>query len=161
MKKSFMITAALAASVEGFSFMPPSTTRAHLYSQSSSPSVVAVSRCSSSSSSLKMLDSNVIQGGAIAVASFIAGIGLVTFTENQGERSKERGGGLSDTMATQIAGKLMEDIEVSSVSDMGSLTSQLENALKASGGVDDEQAKALEMTEAEKQRIAEEAEDGW
>jgi len=88
----------------------------------------------------------------------VAGIGLVAFTENQGERAKQRGGGLSETMATNIAGKLMEDVEVSSVSDLGSLTEQLEAALKQSGGAKEED---LIMTEEDKKRIAEEAEDGW
>ena len=53
---------------------------------------------------------------------------------------------------------LMEDVEVSSVEDIGSLTNQLEQALKASGGTSDDE---LTMTEEEKQRIAEEADDGW
>lgn len=61
-------------------------------------------------------------------------------------------------MSTMITGKLMEDVEVSSVEDLGSLTSQLEEALKASGGTTGDE---LEMTEAEKERIREEAEDGW
>lgn len=97
-------------------------------------------------------------GGGIAVAGLVAGIGLVAFTENQGERAKERGGGLSDSMATNIAGQLMEDVEVSSVSDLGSLTEQLEAALKESGGTDEQE---LTMTQEEKDRIAEEADDGW
>ena len=92
------------------------------------------------------------------MAGLAAGIGLVAFTEAQGERGKERGAGLSDSMATQIAGKLMEDVEVSSVGDLGSLTDQLEAALKASGGTEDEE---LEMSEEEMKRIQEEADDGW
>ena len=97
-------------------------------------------------------------GAGIALAGLGVGIGLVAFTEAQGERAKARGGGLSDDMSTRIAGQLLEDVEVSSVKDLGSLTSQLEAALKESGGTDE---KALEMTEEEKQRIAEEADDGW
>ncbi len=50
---------------------------------------------------------------------------------------------------------------MSSVSDLGSLTSQLENALKESGGVDNDKMKEIELTEEEKQRIKEEADDGW
>jgi hypothetical protein len=61
-------------------------------------------------------------------------------------------------MATRIAGQLMEDVEVSSVSDLGSLTNQLEAALKESGGAKE---KELEMSQEEKKRIAEEADDGW
>lgn len=97
-------------------------------------------------------------GAGIAVAGVAAGIGLVAFTEVQGERAKERGGGLSENMSTQLAGMLLEDVEVSSVSDVGSLTSQLEAALKASGGTTDDE---LAMTEEDKKRIAEEADDGW
>ena len=126
---------------------------------STTPSLAsAARRHAASSSSLKMVDQNVIQGAAIAFAGLAAGIGLVAFTEVQGERAKERGSGLSESMSTRIAGGLLEDVEVSSVSDLGSLTSQLEQALKASGGADEED---LEMTEEEKRRIAEEADDGW
>ena len=87
-----------------------------------------------------------------------AGIGLVAFTEAQGERGRERGGGLSENMSTQLSGMLLEDVEVSSIDDVGSLTSQLEAALKASGGTSEGE---LEMTEEEKKRIEEEADDGW
>lgn len=86
------------------------------------------------------------------------GIGMVTFAEAQGERSKERGGGLSDNMTTQITGMLMEDVEVSSVEDLGSLTSQLEQALRASGGTEEGE---FEMTPEEIKRLEDEADDGW
>ncbi len=109
-------------------------------------------------SSLQMIDQQVLMGGGIAVAGVLAGIGLVVFTEQQGERAKERGSGLSDNMSTRIAGGLLEDMEVSSVEDLGSLTSQLEKALKEAGGADE---KNLEMTEDDKQRILAEADDGW
>ena len=105
-----------------------------------------------------MVDQNVLVGGGIAIASFAAGIGLVAFTENAGERAKSRGAGLSESMSTKIAGSLMEDVEVSSVSDLNSLTSQLEAALKESKG---DGIENLEMTEEEKRRIEEEADDGW
>jgi len=111
-----------------------------------------------SQSSLKMIDEVMIQGAAIAVAGLAAGIGLVAFTEAQGERAKQRGGGLSETMATKIAGGLLEDVEVSSVDDLGSLTSQLEKALKESGAAKEEE---FEITEETKKRLAEEADDGW
>lgn len=97
-------------------------------------------------------------GAGVAFAGIAVGIGLVSFTENQGERARERGSGLSDDMSTRIAGGLLEDVEVSSVSDLGSLTSQLESALKETGATE---GKELEMTEEEKERIAEEADDGW
>jgi len=104
------------------------------------------------------IDANVAAGAAIAFGGFAAGIGMVTFAEAQGERSKDRGGGLSDNMSTQLTGMLMEDTEVSSVEDLGSLTSQLEQALKASGGTKEDE---FEMTEEEIKRLEEEADDGW
>ena len=110
------------------------------------------------STSLKMVDQNVVMGAGIAVAGLAAGIGLVAFTEAQGERAKTRGGGLSENMSTRIAGGLLEDVEVSSVEDLGSLTNQLEQALKESGGAKDEE---FVMTEEEKKKIADEADDGW
>lgn len=105
-----------------------------------------------------MVDQNVIMGGGIAIAGLVAGVGLVAFTEVQGERAKARGSGLSENMSTKIAGQLMEDVEVSSVSDLNSLTSQLEAALKETKS---EMTNDLEMSEADKKRIAEEADDGW
>jgi hypothetical protein len=101
---------------------------------------------------------NVLAGAGIAFGGFAVGIGMVTFAEAQGERSKERGGGLSESMTTQITGMLMEDVEVSSVEDLGSLTSQLEQALRASGGTKEDE---FEMTEEEIKRLEEEADDGW
>ena len=97
-------------------------------------------------------------GGGIAVAGMAAGIGMLAFAENMGERSKERGGGLSDDMSTRIMGGLLEDTEVDAVSDLGSLTDKLEAALKESGGAEEEE---LAMSEEDKKRIAEEADDGW
>lgn len=110
------------------------------------------------SSALQMIDQQVLMGGGIAIAGLAVGIGLVVFTEQQGERAKERGGGLSESMSTRIAGMLLEDVEVSSVEDLGTLTSQMEKALREAGGADEKQ---LEMTEEDKQRIKEEADDGW
>ena len=110
-----------------------------------------------SSSTELSVDQNVILGAGIALAGLGAGFGLVAFTENQGERAKERGSGLSEGMATRITGGLMEDVEVSTVSDIGSLTSQLEAALQASGA----DSSATELTEEEKQRKLEELDDGW
>lgn len=97
-------------------------------------------------------------GGGIALAGVVSGIGALIFAENMGERAKDRGGGLSGDMATRITGGLMEDVEVDTISDMTSLTDKLEAALKESGGAD---ATNLEMSEEDKKRIAEEAEDGW
>jgi uncharacterized protein HemX len=125
----------------GYAFVLPKTTR--------------------ESTSLNMVDQNVLMGGGIVVAGLVSGIGLVAFTEQQGERAKERGGGLSESMSTRIAGGLLEDMEVSSVEDLGSLTSQLEQALKQASGAKGKNDKEFEMTEESKNRIKEEAEDGW
>lgn len=153
MKSTSIIASALlassASSVSGYAFV-------------SSPTRNIVSKSSSSTTtSLKMVDQNVIMGAGIALAGTAAGIGLVAFTESAGERAKERGSELSEGMATKIAGSLMEDVEVSSVSDLGSLTSKLEAALQTSGGVDQETIKELELTDEEKAKIAEDADDGW
>eukprot|EP00751_Fragilariopsis_kerguelensis_P035634 CAMPEP_0170935556 /NCGR_PEP_ID=MMETSP0735-20130129/19155_1 /TAXON_ID=186038 /ORGANISM="Fragilariopsis kerguelensis, Strain L26-C5" /LENGTH=105 /DNA_ID=CAMNT_0011339261 /DNA_START=222 /DNA_END=539 /DNA_ORIENTATION=- len=105
-----------------------------------------------------MIEPNVLAGGAIAFGGFAAGIGMVTFAEAQGERSVERGGGLSDNMSTKMAGGLIEDVDATPFEDLGSLTSQLEQALRESGGSSE---KELEMTEEDKERIRKEADDGW
>jgi hypothetical protein len=108
---------------------------------------------------------NTLLGIGIAVAGLGAGVGLVAFTEAQGERAKQRGSGLSDSMSTRIAGQLLEDVEVSSVQDLSSLTSQLETALRESSGVgagkNVDVDEYLEMTQEEKEKIAKEADDGW
>lgn len=146
-------------SVQSFSFVQPSSYR----------SVVAVAphntqqqqqqqQKTRSSSQLSMVDSQVLMGGGIAIAGLAAGIGLVAFAENMGERSRERGAGLSDDMSTRLMGGLLEDTEVDAVSDLSSLTEKLEAALKESGGAKEEE---LQMTEEDKKRIAEEADDGW
>jgi hypothetical protein len=129
---------------------PPRLTRS---SSSSAAAVKAVS-----STSLRMVDDQVIQGAAVAFLGLGAGLALVAFTEAQGERARERGSGLSESMSTRLAGGLLEDVEVSSVSDIGSLTSQLEKALKESGGAKEEE---LKMSEEDKKRIKEDADDGW
>lgn len=116
------------------------------------------SRRSTSSLQMIEIDQQTLMGGGIALAGVVAGIGLVAFTEVQGERAKARGSGLSDDMSTRITGGLMEDVEVSSVSDLGSLTSQLEEALRESGGAKEDD---FEMDEAAMKRMTEDAEDGW
>ena len=151
MRRSILCLAAALPCVSSFAFVARKPLVASTQIASTKPS-------SGSKTSLRMIDESVLKGGAIAVAGLVAGIGLVAFTEQQGERAKERGGGLSDGMSTRIAGKLMEDVEVSSVSDIDSLTSQLEQALKQTGGAEEEE---FELSEADKKRIAEEADDGW
>jgi hypothetical protein len=79
--------------------------------------IIALPTRSSRSSALSMVDSNVLMGGGIAVAGLVAGVGLVTFAEGMGERSKARGGGLSEDMAMKITGGLMEDVEVCHFTD--------------------------------------------
>jgi len=107
------------------------------------------------------VDQNVLIGGGIALATFVGGIGVAAFTESQGERAKERGGGVSDNMATNLVGKFMEDYEVSTVDDVGGLASQLENALIQSGGLDKNKVSELELTDEEKKKVAEDLDDGW
>jgi hypothetical protein len=110
-----------------------------------------------SNTALQMADPNVLMGVGIGVAGVAAGVALVAFTEQQGERAKERGAGLSESMSTRIAGGLLEDVEVSSISDVGSLTSQLEKALQEGGA----KMEKYEVSEAEMKRMKEEADDGW
>jgi len=149
MKFSTILTiAALPATATGYAFV-------------SSPTRSTFSSSSSKSTSLKMMDQQTLMGAGIAIAGTVAGIGLVAFTENQGEKGKSRGGGVSDSMATRISGSLLEDVEVSTVADLGSLTSQLENALKQSGGVNDDKMRELEMTDEEKKKVADDLDDGW
>ena len=146
----------LLSSAHGFSFVPQASSRTFTKTH---PSVSSYSTPThKASSSLSMVDNNILLGGAVAVGGLAVGIGLVAFAENMGERGKSRGGGLSSDMATKLSGALLEDVEVDSVSDLSSLTEKLEAALKESGGADE---KELEMSEEDKKRIAEEADDGW
>ena len=153
MKFSALITLVAAPVVSGYAFV--SSSSRNVFQSQKSVSAAVSQR--STSNTLNMIDQNVIMGAGIAVAGTAAGIALVAFTESAGER----GSGLSESMATSIAGQLMEDVEVSSVGDLGSLTSQLENALKESGGVDDSKMSELELTEEEKKKIADDLDDGW
>lgn len=154
---------ATASSVQSFSFVQPSSYRSVVTPQNTQyntqhKSTSRSSSSSSSSSQLSMIDSQILLGGGIALAGVSAGIGLLAFAEGMGERAKERGGGLSDDMSTRIMGGLLEDTEVDAVSDLSSLTEKLEAALKESGGANEEE---LTMSEEDKKRIAEEADDGW
>ncbi|KAL7576761.1 hypothetical protein ACA910_005675 [Epithemia clementina (nom. ined.)] len=141
-----------------------SSSSARLFSWSNTPVFSRSTARSSSIARLQMMDDAFLQGAGIAVAGLLTGIGLVAFTEQQGERAKERGSGLSDSMSTRITGGLMEDVEVSSVSDLGSLTAQLEQALKQSAADKaevQETIQSMELTEEEKKKKTEEADDGW
>jgi hypothetical protein len=154
MKFSALLALIAAPAVSGYAFVS-SSSRNTLQSQTSVSSAVVSKR--STSTTLKMFEQNQLMGAGIAIAGTLAGIALVAFTEQAGEK----GSGVSESMATNIAGSLMEDVEVSSVGDLGSLTSQLENALKSSGGVDDKKMNELDLTEEEKKQIAEDLDDGW
>ena len=158
MKSSAILAGLLVGSV-----IPAASGYAFVVRSTSHPTVAGSRRPTSSqvhptTTQLQMVDQQVLMGGAVVLLGLGAGIGLVAFTENQGERARERGGGLSEAMSTRIAGALLEDVEVSSVNDLGSLTSQLEKALQEAGGQD---AKEFEMTEEEKKKIADAADDGW
>lgn len=146
----------LMSSAQGFSFLPPTSARSLSYKPQSATVTSSITR--KSSSSLKMLDNDIVLGAGVGVFGLVAGVGLVAFAENMGERGKARGGGLSSDMATKLSGALLEDVEVDSVSDLSSLTDKLEAALKESGGAKE---KELEMSEEDKKRITEEADDGW
>mmetsp|Transcript_12355 Transcript_12355/g.26829 ORF Transcript_12355/g.26829 Transcript_12355/m.26829 type:complete len:158 (+) Transcript_12355:94-567(+) len=144
-----------APSTQGFAFVQ-SSARSSIVSNNINSTPQTKSK--PSSSSLSMVDQQVLMGGGIALAGIVSGIGFLVFFEGMGERAEERGGGLSGDMATRITGGLMEDVEVDTVSDLSSLTDKLEAALKETGGAD---AAELAMSEEDKARIAEEAEDGW
>merc|ERR1719261_1455592 len=143
-------------SASGFAFVQ-SSSRSCLANNYNNDNNIQQQRPSSSirskkSTTLSMVDTQLLMGGGIAVAGLAAGIGMVAFAEKMGERSE-----LSEDMATRITGGLMEDVEVDSVSDLSSLTDKLEAALKETGGADENE---LQMTEEDKKRIAEEADDG-
>lgn len=155
---SILSIASLFASASGYAFVTPSQNQQQLTTSATTQSTPASSKSTrSSSTTLQMIDQSILMGGGVALAGLGVGIGLVAFTEQAGER----GSGLSESMATSITGGLMEDVEVSSVSDLGGLTAQLENALKESGGVDGKVIKDMELTEEEKQKIIEDQDDGW
>ena len=150
---------ATASSVQSFSFVQPSSYRSVVTPQNTQFNIQSKSTSRpTSSSQLSMIDSQILMGGGIALVGVSAGIGMLAFAEGMGERAKERGGGLSDDMSTRIMGGLLEDTEVDAVSDLSSLTEKLEAALKESGGANEEE---LTMSEEDKKRIAEEADDGW
>ena len=147
---SSLCLASAASSVSGYAFV---SSRSALPS-STPPSVFATSSSKRmTSTSLQMLDTNTIIGAGVAVAGLSVGVGLIVFTENMGQRS-----GVSEEMATNLSGMFMEDVEKSSVSDIGSLTNQLEKALKESRDDLDED---FEISEEEKKRMEDEADDGW
>ena len=143
-----------APSASGFAFVQ-SSSRSCLANNNNNNNIQRPSPSirSKKSTTLSMVDTQVLMGGGIAVAGLAAGIGMVAFAEKMGERSE-----LSEDMATRITGGLMEDVEVDSVSDLSSLTDKLEAALMETGGANEEE---LAMSEEDKKRIAEEADDGW
>uniref|UniRef100_A0A7S1B9G3 Uncharacterized protein n=1 Tax=Corethron hystrix TaxID=216773 RepID=A0A7S1B9G3_9STRA len=130
MPKLLSLACALAtvSSATSFSLVHPTTSQQQTFVGQKRLTPSTSRRHRNSSSSLQMVDTNILMGGAVAVASFAFGIGLVVFTESAGER----GGGLSEDMSTKITGMLMEDVEVSSVADVTSLTDQLAKALEVS-----------------------------
>jgi hypothetical protein len=154
---TFLTLAALPAAATSFAFVSSPTRSSTDLKMMDMDSSITIAKTIAGLE----IDQNVIAGAGIAIAGTVAGIGLVAFTETQGERAKERGGGVSASMATRISGSLLEDVEVSTVADLGSLTSKLENALKQSGGVNDDKMRELEMTDEEKQRVADDLDDGW
>jgi len=119
----------------------------------------AVRRRSPQSASLVMIDlpdTQVLYGVAIGAAGLGAGVGLLAFTEYMGER----GGGLSEDMATNLsAGAMMDDVETSSITDVGSLTDQLARALEEAGAINSKDD--VQLSDEEIKKKEEELETGW
>lgn len=63
--------------------------------------------------------------------------------------------GLSDSTVNNLSGMFMEDVEVSSVNDVGGLVERLEEALKEAGG------EVEDLDEEEIRKKQEELDDGW
>ena len=99
------------------------------------------------------VDAGWIQGGAIAAAGLAVGGGIPAYIEFAGKKTMERGA-LSEDTVTNLSGMFMEDVE-QSAGDLKDLTARMEKALAESG------AKEVELTEEQKKKLAEEADDGW
>lgn len=139
---------------------------------STSSSIMSSTKVTKTSTTSLYVDGNVIGGIGVAVAGLVAGIGIVAFTEQQGERAKARGAGLSEQMSTRMSGQFLEDVEISSISDIGSLTDQLEKALleaknkqqqqQQDGKTNDQPVVAVSsITENDNNRVKKENDDGW
>mmetsp|Transcript_35976 Transcript_35976/g.42968 ORF Transcript_35976/g.42968 Transcript_35976/m.42968 type:complete len:162 (-) Transcript_35976:133-618(-) len=154
---AFTVSLLSVTTTTGFSFVA-SSPRTTLTTTPSNTIIQQTHSSSAKTSPLQMIvvDPTYVQGAGVAVAGLLSGFGLLSFTEKQGERSMERGS-VSSELQTQMSGMMMEDIEVNTVNDLGGLTSQLENALKENSSDYTE----VELTDAEKKKIAEDLDDGW
>jgi hypothetical protein len=68
-----------------FSFVAKKSSRTVLAASSRVNGAAMLPRSARASSSLKMIDDTIIQGAGIAIAGLAFGVGLVAFTEQQGE----------------------------------------------------------------------------
>ena len=101
--------------------------------------------------SIAGIDTSTLIGGAVAAVGLGAGLGIVAFTEAAGVRTNERGGIDPERMKVMEGNMGMEDVEVSTVSDISALVDRLEGALNESAV----------MSEEEVKRSIEAADDGW
>ncbi|CAM9207161.1 unnamed protein product [Chrysoparadoxa australica] len=104
---------------------------------------------------LQMMDQNILIGVAAGAGGLIAGLGIMAFTESQGERTSARGS-LSEDMALKLSAKLMEDIDVDDT-DVQSVTSKMREAL-AQAQTDEETAA---MDRKKEEQKMEDLDDGW
>ncbi|EJK54063.1 hypothetical protein THAOC_26389 [Thalassiosira oceanica] len=102
-----------------------------------------------------MVDTNIILGGGIAVGGVVAGIGLVAFAENSESPSQEFTREAENTQAKRDSPATKNSCQLPIDNE---LLDKLEAALMESGGAEQEQ---LQLSEEDKKRIAEEADDGW
>lgn len=104
------------------------------------------------------MDTNTLIGVAAGLGGLVGGIALVAFTEQQGVRSEERGA-ISENLRSDLSGKLLEDFEVQGT-EVDDVVTRMQKALAEVKGVDESKVVA-ELTEEEKKKKAEEADDGW
>ncbi|CAM9115246.1 unnamed protein product [Phaeothamnion confervicola] len=101
------------------------------------------------------LDQNTIVGIAAGVGGLALGIGLVAFTEQQGERTAARGD-LSENVAAKLSAKLLEDADMDET-DVESVTDRMRKALMADQTAEQEK----EMQDKIAAKKTEEEDDGW
>ncbi|CAM9367307.1 unnamed protein product [Heterosigma akashiwo] len=150
MKTSCFVAFFLAVIVSVNAFTVPTSTNA--FSRS-----VITKRASKNRLSMEM-DTNTLIGVAAGLGGLVGGIALVAFTEQQGVRSEERGA-ISESLRSDLSGKLLEDFEVQGT-EVDDVVTRMQKALAEVKGVDESKVVA-ELTEEEKKKKAEEADDGW
>jgi hypothetical protein len=141
-----VVAVAVAVAVQGFLVAPPSP--------QARGRGAAAARGSAVSRLHMDLDQNTITGIAAGVGGLVLGIGLVAFTEQQGERTSERG--LDESVANKLQAKLLEDFAMEE-SDVGSVTQRMRTALREQ--MTDEEKAAMAVKKANLKR--EKDDDGW